>query len=353
MADGLEQSIISDQKVLRYGDVLAVVAADTREHARAAANLVKLDLEPLPEYPTSLEASAPDAMQIHPGIPNLWVTLPVFKGRDTREVIDSVDFMVEGSFYSTRQPHLVIEPDVGQAYIDDDGVLTIHCKALALQVTIEALTEGIGWPADKMRMILNPTGASFGYTMSPETPGLVAVAAMVTGRPVSLTLSYPEHQHFTGKRAASFSNGRLSCDRDGKLTGVEFELVFDKGCYTEYGAALAEVPLRFFTMPYAVPNVMGLSRSVLSNHAHSTAYRGYGSPQSYTASEQLMDMLAEKTGMDPFEFRYRNVFRPGDTSQNGHTYAVYSQSLPAFALDMMRERHFEAVFGPFEKGCEL
>ena len=336
LADGLEQPVISDKKVLRYGDVLALVAADTPARARAAAKLVKLDLEPLPEYPTALEAAAEDAREIHPGIPNLWVTLPVLKGRNTREVIDEADFSVEGSFYSTRQPHLIIEPDTGQAYLEDDGTLTIHCKALALTVTKDAIAEGIGHPVDKIRVILNPTGASFGYTMSPETPALLAVAALATKRPVSLTLSYPEHQHFTGKRAASFSNGRLSCDREGKLTGVEFELVFDKGCYTEYGAALAEVPLRFFTMPYSVPNVMGLSRAVLSNHAHSTAYRGYGSPQSYTASEQLMDMLARKAGIDPFEFRYRNVFRPGDTSQNGHAYSVYPM---VEILDKMRPKY--------------
>jgi aldehyde oxidoreductase len=321
---GFDMPIIAGNKVNYYGDVIAVVAADTREHAREAAKLVKPDLELLPEYINALEASAPDAPEIIPGSPNTFVELPVFFGEDTREVLEKSDYVVEGSFYSSREPHLVIEPDTAQAYVDADGVLTIHCKSLYLHMIMGTVAAGLGHPMEKIRVIENPTGASFGYTMSPAMCGLVGACTLaLDGRPVSLTMSYEEHQHFSGKRAASYSNARVGCTKDGKLTGLEFEITYDKGAYTQVGAAVAGVALRFFGMPYAYPNAMGISRAIISNHGYSTAYRGWGSPQCYTASEQLIDMLAEKAGIDPFEFRYRNVYRPGDTSINGHTFDVY------------------------------
>ncbi|MGI6027218.1 MAG: molybdopterin-dependent aldehyde oxidoreductase [Candidatus Scatomorpha sp.] len=321
---GFDQPTIAKDRVNYYGDVVAVVAADTPCHARDAAKLVKLDLEPLPEYTDALLSSAPDAEEIHPGMPNNFIEVPVFHGRDTREVLAESDYVAEGSFYSTREPHLTIEPDTAQAYVDADGILTIHCKTLGVHLVMATIAAGLGYPMEKIRIVENPTGASFGYSMSPAMGGLVGACTLALGgRPVSLTMSYEEHQHFSGKRAASYSNARIGCDKDGKLTALEFEMTYDKGAYTQVGAGLAEIALRFFGMPYAYPNAMGLSRAIVSNHAYSTAYRGWGSPQCYTASEQLIDMLAEKAGIDPFEFRYRNVYRPGDTSINGHGFDVY------------------------------
>lgn len=69
--------------------------------------------------------------------------------------------------------------------------------------------------------------------------------------------------------------------------------------------------------PYVIPNITGLVRMVTTNHNHTTAWRGYGIPQVSTSMEALMDMLAEKIGMDPFEFRYQNIYRDGDITPNG------------------------------------
>lgn len=336
--NGSEQPILCDTKVFRYGDPIAVVIADTRKHARAAAELVKPDYELLPGYENPLDAMADDAIEIHPGIPNVYYKFPVHKGTDTRKVIPDSEYAVEGSFYSTRQPHLPIEPDVNQAYIDEDGVLTIFNKSHLLPLPSLVASQGIGWPMDKFRVIMNPTGGAFGYSLSVSCSILVAVATIaVGGRPVNMTLSYEEHQHFTGKRAASYSNAKLACDKDGKLTGIEFEIAYDKGAYSEVSNVI-EKGLQFYGAPYNIPNVMGVAKAVFSTNAYSTAYRGYGSPQAYTGSEALMDMLAEKIGMDPFEFRYINVMRDGDTGNLGHTYSVYPMSE---LMDMARPKYRE------------
>ena len=321
--DGCDRPIINDKKVFRYGDVLALVAADTERHAREAAKLVKVELEPLPEYREALDAMADDAIEIHPGTPNILVQGPLQKGREAREVMEESAHVVSGSFYSTREPHLTIEPEVGQAYPDGDGGVTIHIKTHGLYMAQSLISAGVGLPAEKIRIIQNPTGASFGYALSPGFPALLGVAALATGKAVSLTMSYEEHMNYTGKRAASYSNGRLACDKDGRLTASEFEIAYDKGCFSEFADGLVDMAIMFYGSPYYVPNVSGTAKCVYSNQPYSTTYRGFGSPQVFMASEQLMDMLAEKAGIDPFTFRQINVYKPGDTGNTGNLYKVY------------------------------
>lgn len=338
--DGFDRWILAEKKILRCGDVIALVAARTKEEARAAAKKVKFELESLPEYMNVLDAVAEGALQIHPEHPNMFMEFPLRKGKDTRDVMKESAYIAEGSFYSQREPHLPIEPDTLQAYIDDQGILNVHCKSLGIYATLFLISQGIGYPMDKIRIIENPTGASFGYTASPFGPAIVAIAAMATGKACTLTLNYEEHQHVTGKRAPSYANTRIGCDKNGKLTGMDFDILFDKGAYTELGSGLPEGATRFMGMCYTIPNIRGLGRVSITNHNHSTAYRAAGAPQTFTSFEQVMDMLAEKAGMDPLEFRYANIYRDGDISNNGHKFSVYPM---AALIDKMRPVYQEAL----------
>ncbi|TEB08567.1 Aldehyde oxidoreductase [Pelotomaculum schinkii] len=339
-ADGFERPIIADTKVFRYGDVVAVVAAETEERARAAAKKVKLDLEELPAYMSYLDAVAPGATEIHEGIPNEYLRMPLFKGEDTRDVLAESDYVVEGSFYSTSQPHLIMEPDVTQAYIDEDGNVCIHNKTLALLFPLITLAPGLGLPDGKIRVIENPTGASFGSSISPASSALAAACTLaLDGAPVTLTMSYAEHNAFSGKRAAHYSNARMGCDKNGKITGFEFDFAYDHGAYTEMAAILASKAIRFAGFSYNIPNVRALARVGFSNQTFGTAYRSYGNSQAYTMSEAIVDMLAEKAGIDPFEFRYINLARPGDTNINSYPFKEYPFTT---LMDRLRPLYEEA-----------
>ncbi len=335
--DGKDHPVICDKKVVRWGDVVAVVAANTKAQARAAAERVKVAYDELPAYLTFMDAAAPDAIRIHEKAPNVYIEQPLFKGEDTRKVFDESPHTVEGSFYTTRQPHLPIEPDTAQAYWGEDGTMIVHCKSQNLYGNIGGMAEAIGLPKDKIRLVLNTVGGSFGYTMASQMPALVAVCAMATDRPVSLTLSYPEHQHFTGKRSATFTNGRLACDESGRITALEFHMGVDHGAYSDASTTLTTKTVRFFGYPYNVPNIRGLSQTCFSNGNFGIPFRAFGSPQAYTTSEQLIDMLAEKVGIDPFEFRYLNVAREGELSPNSMSYREYPMTS---MMDLMRP-HYE------------
>ncbi|MFZ4523097.1 MAG: molybdopterin-dependent aldehyde oxidoreductase [Bacteroidales bacterium] len=344
--------VLCDDKIYRYGDVVALVCADTKEHARAAAEKVKVDIEQLPEYLNYLDAVMPDAMHIHEDTPNIFSMQPVLKGAGldepakVAEIIDHSAFSAEGSFYCTREPHLSIEGDPLQAYFDEDGNLTIQCKSQGVYSSIGRVGNSVGIAKNKIRIIMNPTGASFGWSTNAGDICLVAAAAYITKMPVALSMTYEEHQHFSGKRRPCHSNGRVSCDEKGKITAAEFEFGMDQGAYTFGGDDIITKQVRFAFFPYYVPNVAGLSRIAITNHNFGTAYRSYGSPQAYTMSEALMDMLAEKAGIDPFEFRWRNIAREGQTNTNSRPYRLYPMEK---MMEMLRPHYDKAVKEAREK----
>ena len=111
-----------------------IVCADTEANARAAAEKVKVDLEPLPEYMSAPAAMAGDAIEIHPGTPNVYFVQKIAKGDETGPIFDAADAVVEDDFYVGRQPHMPIEPDVGFAYTNEDGKLVIHSKSIGLHL---------------------------------------------------------------------------------------------------------------------------------------------------------------------------------------------------------------------------
>ncbi|SFG21432.1 aldehyde oxidoreductase [Desulfotomaculum arcticum] len=340
------RKILCEDKIFRYGDVVALAIADTQDHARAAAAKVKVEIEQLPEYLNYLDAVMPDAIRVHDDTPNLFCQQPVLKGAaldDASKVADIIDnsaYSAEGSFYSTREPHLSIEGCTVQAYFDEDDFLTIHCKSQGLYTSISRIGNSIGVPREKLRIVQNFTGASFGWSTNAGDLCLVGAAAVAVKGPVALSLTYEEHQHFSGKRCPCHSNGRVACDENGKITAAEFDFGMDHGAYSWGGDHVIEKQVRFTFFPYYLPHVAGLTRAANTNHTFGTAYRSYGSPQAYTLSEALMDMLAEKAGIDPFEFRWRNIAREGQTNINSHPFKEYPMEE---MMNIMRPYYEKAV----------
>jgi aldehyde oxidoreductase len=334
--DGWDRPILCDEKVFQYGDAIAIVCADSEANARAAAAKVKVDLEELPAYMSAPAAMAEDAMEIHPGTPNIYYTQKIAKGSDTRPIFGEAAGVVEDDFYVGRQPHMPIEPDVGFAYKNDAGQLVIHSKSIGLHLHAAMIAPGIGIDLENLVMVQNPAGGTFGYKFSPTMEALVGVACLATGRPVFLRYDYQQQMAYTGKRSPFFMNMRFAADQDGKLLAMETDYAVDHGPYSEFGDLLTLRGTQFMGAGYDIPAIRGEGRTVCTNHAWGSAFRAYGSPQSEFASEVLMDELAEKLGIDPLELRYKNVYRPGSTTPTGQDPEVYS--LPEM-IDILRPKY--------------
>lgn len=337
--DGYDRPILCDEKVFQFGDAIAIVCADTRDHARAAADKVKVEYEELPAYMNALDAAAEDAIEIHPGTPNVYFTQHLKKGKDVDPIFEEAPYVVEGNYYVQRQPHLSIEPDVGFAYMDEDGTVVIQSKSISVYTFKAMIAEGLGLPQDKLRIIQNPMGGSFGYKLSPTLEALCAVATMATGRPAYLEYDYYQHITYTGKRSPVYMWAKAAADKDGKLLALKHDHYMDHGAYSEFGDLLVIKILRNVAAGLDVPNIRGIGRAVFTNHAFGSAFRGYGSPQAEFASNVLFDELCEKMGMDPWDFYYKNVYRPGSTTPTGDEPDVYP--LPKL-LELIKPKYDEA-----------
>jgi len=315
------------------------VAADSEERARAAALVVKVEYEDLPSYMSFPEAVMPNAIQIQKTLPNFYMENPLLKGKDTEEIFDNAPVVAQGSFHSPRQTHLPIEPDTLQGYYESDGTLTIQCKAQSMHDSLHEISDACGIPIQKLRLINNPAGGSFGYAIASNTYALVATAVQNLGIPCTMTLKYDEFNHMSGKRAASYANGRIACDENGKIQGVEYDIALDHGAYTVVASITFANYFSIGFHGYNIPNIKALARAGSSNNGFNVAYRGFGAPEIYTMSEALIDMAAEKAGIDPFDFRYLNLANPGDTTVNSRPYLNYTSYRTL--MDMIKP-HYDA-----------
>ncbi|MDD4691809.1 molybdopterin-dependent oxidoreductase, partial [Eubacterium aggregans] len=315
--DGWDRPILCDEKIFQFGDAIAMVAADTEEHARAAAAKVVVDLEILPAYMSAPEALAEDAIEIHPGTPNAYYETNCIKGEETGPILETAAHTVDVESFCSRQPHLFLEPDCGFAYYDEDGRLTIHSKSIGIHLHHAMICAGLGVEAEELRLIQNNTGGTFGYKFSPTMEALLGVACMATGRPVSLVYDMYQSITYTGKRSPGWMHIRLAADEDGKLLALEGDNYIDHGPYSEFGDLLTLRLTQFVGAGYDIKNIRNKSQTVCTNHAWGSAFRAYGSPQSYMGSEIAMDVLAAEMGMDPFDLRYKNIYREGATTPTG------------------------------------
>ncbi len=268
-----------------------------------------------------------DAIEIHPGTPNVFFETNCIKGGDFDwdSIPDSQQVEIES--YCSRQPHLHLEPDCGYAYIDEDGMLTIHSKSIGIHLHMPMIAGGIGVPMEKLRMIQNHAGGTFGYKFSPTNEAILGAAALICKRPVSLVFNMYQNITYTGKRSPAFMHVKLAADEKGKLLALWGDNFIDHGPYSEFGDLLTMRLSQFTGAGYGIGSIRNRSRTVFTNHAWGSAFRAYGSPQSFMGSEIAIDCLAAKMGIDPFEMRAMNCYKEseGTTIPTGFPPDVYCE----------------------------
>ena len=329
--DGWERRILVEEgdKIRQWGEAVAIVCADTEEQARAAAAAVKVELEELPAVMDAAAAMAPGAVKVYEeipdidGIPNCFNKRPIIKGEDPAPLLEKAPYVVEAKFWSSRQPHMTIETDCGFGYWDEEGRLTLQTKSICIYRHAMMIARGLGVPPSKIRVIQNNMGATFGYKVAPTNEPLLGACVIATGRPVYMRLDMKEHLVRTPKRSPFLMKLRIGADEKGKLVGLEHYWYVDHGPYSESSQDLTNKGGQFICAPYKVDNIRGAGYTLFTNQKWCGAFRAYGGPQTYFAGEQIIDMLAEKIGMDPLDFRELNVVRPGDTFPSGQKPEIY------------------------------
>ncbi len=308
-----DQPLLCEDKVRAYGDPVAIVAAETRAQARAAAAAVKVTYEKLPVMKTPEEALAPGAVQIHPHSPNLCFQQPQIKG-DAAKALKEAAYVIEHDFSTQMNHQAALEPEACFCYFDGDELVIVG-RSIMIHAHGAIVQEAVG--AKKVRYIEPYSGGQFGIKASISSEGIAAAAAMHWKRPIRYIPTIEESFWITSKRHPFEMETKLAADKNGKITAYYNHFIMNKGAYFLLGPIMPGRALHMLNGSYNIPNVDALIKLVYTNNGSGGAARGAGPPQVMFALESLMDMLAEKTGIDPLEFRKKNALLPGQTRSTG------------------------------------
>lgn len=314
----LDQYILSEKS--RYmGDWIAAVAAVDIYTAERALALIEVEYEPLPVAVNPFDAKREGATSIHAEHPdNIAQQMPhEFNCGDVEKALTESDFVVELSGKSSRQKHCQLEPDVAVADWEKGGRLTMIStsqgphyskKAFARRIFPDDLTEG------KIRWLSPYLGGGFGGRLALNVEPVAALLSMKTNRPVRVTTTREEDFAGWGSRTEQYQTMRLAAMKDGTLTAIEQKIMSDSGAYYSHSGTTALVNMQHTLGLFRCPNIHGEMEVVYTNTPTSSGFRGYGNAEGAFILQQGIDMLAEKTGLDPVDFRLRNIKEVGEPS---------------------------------------
>lgn len=296
------------------GDALALVAAETPEILEKAKKLVKVEYEILPAVHNPEEAAAPYAPLVHRK-GNLLAHKHVSRG-NAEEAIAHSKFVVQDHFSTPFTEHAFLEPECAVAVPDGDGI-RLYTTDQSAHTTLHEVTMALGLPPEKVKIQNALVGGGFGGKEDMTVQPLAALIAYKTGRAVKCKLTRAESLLIHPKRHPFEMDFTMGVDENGIIQGVKAKVVSDTGAYASLGGPVLERACTHAVGPYKYQNTDIRGFGYYTNNPPAGAYRGFGVCQSEFALESLIDLLAEKVGLDPWEIRYRNAIEPGEVLPNG------------------------------------
>ena len=322
-----DRPILATGETKYFGEPVAAVAAETEDAAKRAANLVQVHYEELPPVLTVDQALDPGSPLVQdpeirvPGpyrqtnILNEWH----FGWGDVNDA--SAECVIENDYCFPMVTHFAIEPHAYLARAGAEGV-TIWSPTQHPYVLQRVVAESLDWPISRVRVIAPDPGGAFGGKGWPKFEPMMAYLSLLCGRPVRLVLTLEETFQAV-RRASARVHIRTGFHADGRIAFQDIESNFLIGAYADVGNRVTSKASYVACGPYKTPKARVVARALLSHTTPSTAFRGFGTPQSSWAFESQMDEAAVRLGIDRADIRQRNLpnrnedFIPGDTPCDG------------------------------------
>ncbi|MDL2298597.1 selenium-dependent xanthine dehydrogenase [Synergistaceae bacterium OttesenSCG-928-D05] len=308
--------LIAEGETTRYvGDAIALVAAETPEILEEAKKLVKIEYEVLAPLKNPQEALAEGAPALHEK-GNVLSRERLVRG-NADEVIAKSKYVVTNHYSLPFTEHAFLEPETAVAMMEDGGVVRIYSGDQGVYQTMKECSEAVGLPHEKVHVTACTVGGGFGGKEDMSVQHHAAVLAVLTKRPARVTLSRRDSLKVHPKRHAMEIDMTTACDENGKLTAMKAVIVSDTGAYSSLGGPVLQRACTHAAGPYNYQVIDIEGTAVYTNNPPAGAFRGFGVTQSCFATECNINKLAEKVGITPWEMRFRNAIRPGDTLPNG------------------------------------
>jgi 4-hydroxybenzoyl-CoA reductase alpha subunit len=306
------------EKVRFIGDPVAAIAAIDEDTAFDAMDLIEVEYEKLESV-----ASIEDALQmVEPRIHDYGDGGNVHKRvslefGDVEEGFAEADLVREDVFFYEGNTHLPLEQHAAVAHFDTDEKLTLWSSTQTPHYVHRALAKVLELPASHIRVIATPNGGGFGGKSDPFNHEMaVAKLAMITGRPVKITLTREEVFYCHRGRHPVLMWIKTGVKKDGAITAMHFRSFLDGGAYGSYGVASTFYTGALQTVTYEVPRYKFEGLRVFTNKPPCGPKRGHGTPQPRFALEAQIDKIAEQLQLDPVEMRREHVVKPNTITAN-------------------------------------
>lgn len=294
------------------GDVLAIVVANTRREARAAAALINVEYAPLRPI-VDAKAAINDPEIAVAGTDSNVLSRSEYTRGDVDAQLASSAFVVKETFNTQRIEHAFLEPESTLAVPDkDEGTMHVYSGGQGVWDDRDQICALLDISTEKVTVELVSNGGGFGGKEDMSNQGQTALAAWLLQRPVKCTLSREESLLMHAKRHPIEMEYTVGCDANGKITAVRARMIGDSGSYASVGMKVLERAAGHATGPYHTPAVDVSSVAVRTNNPVCGAFRGFGANQAQFAMEGCLDRLAEMAEISSWEIRKRNVIHPGE-----------------------------------------
>ena len=319
-AENVVADIFCDTPVLAYdrirfrGEPIAIIAADTREKAKEAAKLVKVEYECLPIVRNTEDAKDP-AMPVLHGDSNLMADFFHEKG-DVEKAFEESYLIVEDDFETPAQDHGYMEPDACFAYVEDDRLM-VYTSSQNVFADRLMICRALGLAPEQVRVRAAFVGGGFGGKDGHTCQIYPSLVSWLTKRPAKVVFDREEVLACTYKRHGIKTHVKMGFSKEGKILAFDGSAILDTGAYAGYGASVHGLFTEHFPGPYEIPNVRLKTETYYTNKPIAHAMRGFGSPQGAFATESIISRAVAQLGLDPIGMRLDNALVQGSVGTLG------------------------------------
>jgi len=316
-----DEEALALEKVRYAGDPVAAVAAASESLAEKALSLIEVDYEALKPVLSIEEALAAteESSRIHAWNRRANIQKVVsFEFADVEQGFKNADQIFEDAFFFQGNTHLPMEQYCAVAQYGPNDKLTVWSSTQTPHYLHRALSKLLGLPMSRIRVVATPVGGGFGGKSDPFSHEIcVAKLAMITARPVKITLTREESFYVHRGRHPVKMWVRTGVKNDGTLQAMHFKSFLDGGGYSSYGLATVYYTGALQTVTYKLPAYKFEGVRLFTNKPPCGPKRGHGTPQPRFALEVQLDKIAEKLGIDPIDLRLKQLVEPNSITVNG------------------------------------
>jgi len=343
--------IVNDE-VFYFGDVLAVVAAETKEQAYAAVDAIQVEYDPIEPLTDIEEAVKPGARLIHPEYKsNIMVHYPLIKGDVEKGFADS-DMVIERKYKTGFHEHAYIEPETVTVVQDPTTRgFKVYGSIQNPFTTRKVVAIFMGLNLNQVNVLGSTLGGSFGGKddIINNIACRAALLSKLTGKPVKITYTREDSLRESYKRHPYVMTYKVGFSKAGKLNSMKINILADSGAYSSQTFFVTWRSVVQATGPYEIDNVLTDIKGIYTNNTYTAAFRGFGSPQVIFAQESLMDEIAEICGITSLEIRALNGYKQGSITASGQKLSQHKVSLSQVIDEAVKKSSYHEKFEQFKK----